>query len=413
MKILQINTVFPYGSTGKIVECIHDTLMHENDFESVVVYGNGKSLHQGNVYKIGKMILGKWNALLSRITGVMYGGCFFSTNKLIKIIKKEKPSIVHLHCLNGHFVNIYRLVTWLKKHDVKTVLTLHAEFMYTGGCGHSIDCNQWSTRNGCGHSGCPRYRSDMHSWFFDRSRTMWKRMKKAFDGFNDNLLVVSVSPWLMERAKRSPIFEDKKHKVILNGVNTDVFHFYDTSELRSQMGLNGVKVIFHATPSFDDNINNIKGGYYVLKLAEKMINENVKFVVAGNYPEGLKVPPNVILLGKVSDQELLAKYYSMADVTLLTSKKETFSMVTAESLCCGTPVVGFKAGAPEQIAIPEYSSFVDFGDLESLHEEMKKFLAKSFLKIDIELTSNRKYAKQTMIQNYIDIYNELDNKQIN
>ena len=413
MKILQINTVFPYGSTGKIVECIHDTLMHENDFESVVVYGNGKSLHKKNIYKIGNVILGKYNALLSRITGVMYGGCFFSTNKLIGIIKKEKPDIVHLHCLNGHFVNIYRLVTWLKKHSIKTVLTLHAEFMYTGGCGHSIDCNQWSTRNGCGHFGCPRYRSDMHSWFFDRSRTMWKRMKKAFDGFNDNLLVVSVSPWLMERAKRSPIFEDKKHEVILNGVNTDVFHFYDTSELRSQMGLNGVKVIFHATPSFDDNINNIKGGYYVLKLAEKMLDENVKFVVAGNYPEGLNVPPNVILLGKVSDQEQLAKYYSMADVTLLTSKKETFSMVTAESLCCGTPVVGFKAGAPEQIAIPEYSSFVDFGDIESLHEEMKKFLAKSFLKIDIELTSNRKYAKQTMIQNYIDIYNELDNKQIN
>ena len=139
-----------------------------------------------------------------------------------------------------------------------------------------------------------------------------------------------------------------------------------------------------------------------------MLNENVKFVVAGSHPEGLKVPPNVILLGKVSDQELLAKYYSMADVTLLTSKKETFSMVTAESLCCGTPVVGFKAGAPEQIAIPEYSSFVDFGDLESLHEEMKKLLAESFLKIDIALTSNCKYAKQTMTENYLKIYEEFN-----
>ena len=38
-------------------------------------------------------------------------------------------------------------------------------------------------------------------------------------------------------------------------------------------------------------------------------------------------------------------------------------MVTAESLCCGTPVVGFKAGAPEQIAIKEFSEFVEYGDL--------------------------------------------------
>lgn len=76
------------------------------------------------------------------------------------------------------------------------------------------------------------------------------------------------------------------------------------------------------------------------------------------------------MLGKITDQELLAKYYSMADVTLLTSKKETFSMVTAESLCCGTPVVGFKAGAPEQIAIKEFSEFVEYGDLNSLYNKM-------------------------------------------
>lgn len=403
MKILQVNCVYKKGSTGKITYDIHSELLKQG-IESVVCYGRGEKINEPHVYKTCGEVYSKINHLLSEFTGVMYGGCFFSTNKLIKIIKKEKPDVVHLQCINGYFVNIYRLVSWLKKHDIKTVLTLHAEFMYTANCGHALDCDKWQT--GCGH--CPRLKQETKSFFIDGTHKSWMKMKKAFDGFNDNLVVTSVSPWLMERAKLSPILNDKKHEVVLNGVNTDVFHFYDTSELRSQMGLTGVKVIFHATPSFDDNINNIKGGYHVLKLAEKMLNENVKFVVAGDHPEGLKVPPNVILLGKVSDQGLLAKYYSMADVTLLTSKKETFSMVTAESLCCGTPVVGFKAGAPEQIAIPEYSSFVDFGDLESLHEEMKKFLAESFLKIDIALTSNCKYAKQTMTENYLKIYEEFN-----
>ena len=40
----------------------------------------------------------------------------------------------------------------------------------------------------------------------------------------------------------------------------------------------------------------------------------------------------------------LAEYYSLVDVTVITSFHETFSMVVAESLSCGTPIVGFKAG---------------------------------------------------------------------
>lgn len=399
MKVLQVNNVYKKGSTGKITYDIHSELLKQG-IESVVCYGRGEKINEPHVYKTCGEVYSKINHLLSEFAGVMYGGCFFSTNKLIKIIKKEKPDVVHLQCINGYFVNIYRLVSWLKKHDIKTVLTLHAEFMYTANCGHALDCDKWQT--GCGH--CPRLKQETKSFFIDGTHKSWMKMKKAFDGFNDNLIVTSVSPWLMERAKLSPILNDKKHEVVLNGVNTDIFHFYDTAELRSQMGLNGVKVIFHATPSFDDNIKSLKGGYYVLKLAEKMLDENVKFVVAGNHPEGLKVPPNVILLGKVADQELLAKYYSMADVTLLTSKKETFSMVTAESLCCGTPVVGFKAGAPEQIAIPEYSSFVDFGNIDVLINVCEMVLLKVFNKRTISKTAKALYSLSKMCDKYRVIY---------
>lgn len=406
MKILQVNNVYNKGSTGKITYDIHSELKSQG-IESVVCYGRGEKVSEPYVYKTCSEIYSKLNHLWADLSGILYGSCFLSTNKLIRIIKKEKPDIVHLQCLNGFFVNIYRIVSWLKKHNIKTVLTLHAEFMYTGGCGHSIDCNQWSTRTGCGHSKCPRYRSDMKVWFFDRSHTMWKRMKKAFDGFNDNLIITSVSPWLMERAKKSLIFEGKHHEVVLNGVNTDIFHYYETSDLRSDMNLTNVTVIFHATPTFNDDINSIKGGYYVLKLAEKMLDENVKFVVAGTYPEGLNVPQNVMLLGKVSDQEMLAKYYSMADITLLTSRKETFSMVTAESLCCGTPVVGFQAGAPEQIALDDYSKFVTHGDIKALHATVNEMMSRKTMKQEIAQAAKVKYSKNTMTNNYLKVYEKI------
>jgi len=346
MKVLQVNTVYHNGSTGKIVHDIHTELL-KHGFESIVCYGNGPVEQEPNVHRISDPIYEKWQALISRITGIMYGWCFFSTNRLFRIIKREKPDIVHLHCLNGHFVNIYRLITWLKKNNIKTMLTLHAEFMYTGGCGHSLSCEKWMSRSGCGS--CPRWRKETKSWFFDRTHTIWRRMKDAFEGFEKNLTVVSVSPWLCERAKQSPILADKNHRIILNGIDTEVFHFNLNEDLRRKYAAPDERIIFHATPDFNNHPDHIKGGYYVLKLAERMQDEKVKFLVAGKHDSSLTTPDNVVLLGRIDNQKTLAQLYSMAHITLLTSKKETFSLICAESMCCGTPVVGFSAGAPELI----------------------------------------------------------------
>ena len=90
MKIMQINCVYNKGSTGKIMCDIHNTLI-ENQIDSVICYGRGAKTTDKGVYKTCGELYSKANNLLSRITGLMYGGCFFSTNKLIRIIKKEKP----------------------------------------------------------------------------------------------------------------------------------------------------------------------------------------------------------------------------------------------------------------------------------------------------------------------------------
>lgn len=398
MKVLQINCVYKKGSTGKITYDIH-TELQKHGIESVVCYGRGEKISEPNVYKTCGEVYSKFNNLLSRFSGVMYGGCYFSTQKLISIIKKENPEIVHLHCLNGYFVNIYRLISWLKKSGIKTVLTLHAEFMYTANCGHAFECEKWKT--GCGK--CDRFRQETRSLVFDRTRASWRKMEKAFENF-EKLTIVSVSPWLKERAIQSPILADKKHCVILNGLDTETFKIYETNELRKRYDLQDEKIIFHATPVFSDEPTHIKGGYFVLELAKRLSDERVKFFVAGEYSKNLKCPKNVVLLGKISDQKELAQYYSMADVTLLTSKKETFSMVTAESLCCGTPVVGFKAGGPEQIAIPEYSSFVEYGNIDELERSIKKVYSNIYDRKIIHSEAKNKYSEKKMNLKYIECY---------
>ena len=399
MKILQVNCVYNKGSTGKIVTDVH-TALKEKDVESLVCYGRGEQVQETGVTKTCGEFYSHINHFLTYINGIMYGGCFFSTNHLISVIKKEKPDIVHLHCINGYFVNIYRIVSWLKKHRIKTVLTLHAEFMYTANCGHAFECEKWKT--GCGN--CPRFKTETKSLFFDRTHISWQKMAKAFQGFGDDLVVTSVSPWLMERAKMSPFLGDKEHTVVLNGLDTKIFHYVDSKSLRKKLGFTDEKIIFHATASFSLEKEHIKGGYYVNELAKHFADKNVKVIVAGPYPEGIQVAENVVLLGKVSDQKLLDQYYAMADLTLLTSKRETFSMVTAESLCCGTPVVGFRAGAPEQITIPEYSEFVPYGEMEDLNKAVAHMLCKTFAKEEISKLGMEKYSKEKMTEAYYSVY---------
>lgn len=400
MKILQVNNVYRIGSTGKIMYDIHQEILMQ-EMNSIVCYGRGVSCYDKDVYKISKELYSKINHFWANLSGLMYGGCFFSTRKLKKIIAKEEPDIVHLQCINGYFLNIYKLIEWLKKKRIKTVLTLHAEFMYTGNCGHALECEKW--KSGCGN--CPRLKQETGSYFFDRTRESWNRMKKAFDGFNNDLLVVSVSPWVMERAKQSPILANKNHKVILNGLDTNIFKFYNTKTLERKY-VSNQKIIFHATPYFTDDKNHLKGGYYVIKLAKILTKENIKFLIAGKFKNNMKLPSNITLLGEIKSQIQLAKYYSMADITILTSKKETFSMITAESLCCGTPVIGFKAGGPEQIALKEYTEFVAYSDTKELKKVTLEFLSKNFSKEKISQKAIEKYDKKIMNMNYIDTYNE-------
>ena len=229
------------------------------------------------------------------------------------------------------------------------------------------------------------------------------RMKSAFEVFDEGLVVVCVSPWLKERAERAPILMGKRHRVILNGLDTNVFRVWDGQSLRLAHHCQSRRVILHVTPQFSGDKQHLKGGYYVLELARRL--PDMVFMVAGKTQGEISAPENVIFLGMITDQQLLARYYSMADTTLLTSRAETFSMVCAESLCCGTPVIGFKAGGPEQIAIKEYSRFFEYGDLAALENGLRQ--ESPYSKTEIAEKARERYAQSSMVSQYIALYQTL------
>jgi glycosyltransferase involved in cell wall biosynthesis len=154
------------------------------------------------------------------------------------------------------------------------------------------------------------------------------------------------------------------------------------------------------------NESDDKGGHYIVKLANELKKLNIKIIVIGGRDLSLKLSENIINVGRVNNQEELAMYYSLADLTVLTSKRETYSMVCAESLSCGTPVVGFKAGAPETIAIEEYSEFVNYGDVKKLSEVVIKWidLKENTRQNVICDSANQKYSRDSMGIEYLRLY---------
>ncbi|NLC14448.1 MAG: glycosyltransferase [Chloroflexi bacterium] len=401
MKILQLNVVYGEGSTGRIVQALHKGFLL-NGIESSVLFGRGPVVNERYVRKVGDEAYGKYQALLSRITGVMYGGCFLSTARIIEEIEAENPDIVLLHCLNGHFVNIFRLIRYLKRQAINTILVLHAEFMFTGSCGHSLQCSKWLS--GCGN--CPQLRCATNAWFFDRTAYSWKRMKDAFNEFR-RLKVVSVSPWLSARAMTAPILMEAEHHTILNGVDSGVFKYSAPETLVMDERIKGKKVVMHVTASFSGQADDVKGGRFVFALAERFKGESVIFVVARNAGSYMALPNNVLDLGKIRDPRLLAHWYSVASATLLTSERETFSMVCAESLCCGTPVVGFRAGAPEMISMAEYSEFVEFGDVNALEAALRSAISVTIDKAQLSAEARKHYSSAKMIDNYVELVGRL------
>lgn len=400
MKILQINNVYDVGSTGKLTSALHTGLQMDG-YASVVLYGRGPDSDETDVYRLCNNLYGKLNHLRGNLLGAPYGGCILSTRKAIAMICREKPDVVHLQCLNGYFINIYKLIAWLRDHRIPTVLTLHAEFMYTGNCGHSLDCERWKAS--CGH--CAVFRKATGNYFFDRTRSNHRKMQKAFSTFNKNLIVVSVSPWLERRAKMSSILGSKEHSVIFNGVDTSIFCRRNIPDLRDKYHTQYRNIIFHATAMFRDDEDDLKGGWYVLQLARRM--PSVLVIVAGKYQLSTDdLPENLILLGEIQNQRLLADYYTLADLTLITSKRETYSMVCAESLCCGTPVVGFCAGAPEMISLPNYSEFISQRSEYLLEQCIQRWLTKreSLSSEEIKACAHKVYDISRMVREYENIY---------
>lgn len=328
MKILQINSVYQYSSTGRIVEELHTSLIRRGN-ESYVICTNWNE-KQNKIFKVGTRLEGKLHALGIRLLGLRGYFSWFSTIKIIHLIKTINPDIVILHNLHNNYVHVPRLFDCLAKNNIKTVWVLHDCWAYTGGCTHYTihGCMEWLR-------GCPKcsFRKEaLDSWFINKSAKMYKDRAKYFKAIG-NLTIVGVSDWITNEARKS-IFNDCARDIVrvYNWIDLETFYPRNVKSLRNKLSISDdVFIVLGVAQIWGED----KGLSHFLNIARAL--PYIKFVMVGTLTQD--VPPNVVSVGVLSDVQELAEYYSLADVFVNFTQQETFGKVTAEALACGTPVI--------------------------------------------------------------------------
>lgn len=136
------------------------------------------------------------------------------------------------------------------------------------------------------------------------------------------------------------------------GVNLGLFRPLDKATAKSALGLSGKKVVL-----FVGRLVPLKGVDILVEATARLpVTLNSQVVVVGGQGEGDRelrrlrwLAEELGLNGRVRfdravDHRLLVVYYSAADVCVIPSHYESFGLVAAEALACGTPVIASKVG---------------------------------------------------------------------
>lgn len=354
MKILQINSVCGAGSTGRIAVQISDYL-NQHGIENYIAHGFGKS-DRPNTFCFGNSLDAHLHSFLSRKLGWQGKMSHIPTWRLIQYMERINPDIVHLHNIHGHYLNYKMLFQYLKKKNCQVVWTFHDCWPVTGKCAHftEVNCDKWKT--GCFEcSQLDRYPDSER----DRSRKSYLEKKAAFTSI-PNLHIVTVSNWLKSVVEES-FLSQVDTRCIYNGIDTERFTFCESS-IREQYQLQDKFIILCAASVW----NKRKGLDQFMALSKQLHEDEIIVLIGITAEQQRQLPANIVGVPLVHDQAALAQWYSAADVYLNFSIEETFGLVVAEAMACGTPAIVMNSTACPEVVDTATGFVAEASDLNAV-----------------------------------------------
>jgi glycosyltransferase involved in cell wall biosynthesis len=333
-----------------------------------------------------------------------------STAHLLHNPTINESDIINFHNLHWDVGNFSLQILPILGSRVPIVWTLHDMWAFTGHCIYSFDCERWKV--GCGK--CPALNSYM-PLMVDTTALLYKIKQQIYQ--RTDLVVVAPSKWMQNVASQSPLFDGKRIFHIPYGVNQDIYRSVPKPLARQFLGIEPDKrVILFAASSRDD----IRKGYQyfeesMLPLEYHLPGTLILSLGKGGVSNELKSKFQVIEMGYLQNERLIASVYAAADLMILPTIADNLPNTVLESMACGTPVVGFDVGGVKDMIQHMQTGYIaKCKDVDDLTFGMKTLLQDqaSLERIQrkcVEIIAQN-FSYQLSARRYLEIYQKLLNE---
>jgi len=229
--------------------------------------------------------------------------------------------------------------------------------------------------------------------------------KKKWMNNIPRLAIVGVSKWITDEANKSILKSASIITHIYNWIDLEVFKPIETSDLRKKMGLENKFIVIGVASSW----SNKKGLDKFLELSN-LLPDDMTVILVGSMKKTKNLPNNLIHIEETHDTQELAKFYSMANVFISFSMEETFGIVAAEALSCGTPVILMDStGSPELLGegCGYISKKINTKEVLSFLKTIKEN-GKSFYSQKCRNFAQNNFKLENRIYDYLILYKTID-----
>ena len=379
MKIIQVNSVYGYGSTGGIVKSIHEHLLDEGH-SSYVFYGRKKNISSQNIIYISSRFSFFFHLLWTRLLSLHGYGSIIPTLKMIKRIKTINPDIIHFHNIHGYYLNIPLLNRFLKKTNYKLCITVHDDWLIS----EKIDFVSLPLL---------KFHKQDYPKSFIYLPKLNNRMKQRFIN-QVHLKFVFPSLYMKNEFIKNDI-KNSRTEMIHNGIDIDLFN--DASNIRKSMNLENYSVYL----SVSSHWNQSKGIGILIGLS-KLLSTNERVIIIGQ--SNRIFPENIIHLNHVNDKKQLANIYKSADVFINPTLKDNFPTVNIEALASGLPIIAFDTGGNSEIITGDNVGKIVYEKNPATLYQAIKDVTKSKGNKHIDKDKILEFDRKSMIKRYIQLY---------